>query len=158
MTISVDRCLKRKTMLVWVKEYISKSLTTCKSLWNLQELYIAFKEKHPNLYIGFSRFSALRPKWYVLAGWKMTYSVCVCSTHQNVMLLINAMDWDLTYKNLIKNIICNHESNKCIMHRCEYYPGTATLDLLNNFLIRNSTNMKMIRNLITVSETLRIEQ
>ena len=32
------------------------------------------------------------------------------------------------------------------------------LQLWKNFLIRNSTNMKMMRNLITVSGTLRIEQ
>ena len=33
-----------------------------KSLCNLQELYTAFKEKHPNVDISFSKFSALRPK------------------------------------------------------------------------------------------------
>ena len=38
------------------------------------------------------------------------------------------MDWDMTYKDLIKKIICNTESNKCIMHQCESYPGTATLE------------------------------
>ena len=37
------------------------------------------------------------------------------------------MDWDLTYKDLIKKIVCNTDSNKCIMHRCESCPGTATL-------------------------------
>ena len=35
IAISVGRCLKRKTMLVWVKEYINKHLATCKSLCNL---------------------------------------------------------------------------------------------------------------------------
>ena len=142
MTISVGRCLKRKTMLVWVKEYINKNFATCKSLCNLQELYTAFKEKHPNVNIGFSKFCALRPKWCVLAGSKMTHSVCVCSAHHNVALLVDAMDWDLTYKNLIKKIIYNPESNKCI----------------TSFLIRNSTNMKMMTNVINISGTLRIEQ
>ena len=102
MTILVGRCLKRKAILVWVKEYIIKNFATCKSLCNLQELYTAFKEKHPNVNIRFSKFCALRPKWCVLAGWKMTHSVCVCSDHQNVVLLVGAMDWDLTYKDLIK--------------------------------------------------------
>ena len=102
MTISVGRCLKRKTMLVCRKEYLNKNFTTCKSLFNLQELYITFKEKHQNVNIGFSKFCALRPKWCVLAGSKMTHSVCVCSAHQNVVLLVDAMDGDLTYKDLIK--------------------------------------------------------
>ena len=89
----------------------------------MQELYTAFKEKHPNVNIGFSKFSALN----VLTGSKMTHSVCVCSAHQNVVLLVDAMDWDLTYKDLIKKIVCNTDSNKCIMHRCESCPVTATL-------------------------------
>ena len=152
MTISVGRCLKRKTMLVWVKEYINKNFATCKSLCNLQEFYTAFKEKHPNVNIGFSKFCTLRPKWCVLAGSKMTHSVCVCSAHQNVVLLVDAMDWQ-TYKDLIKKIVYNPESNKCIIHQCESCPGTATL---KEFL--DQVNVKMIRNLITVSGTLRIKQ
>ena len=81
------------------KDYVSvskgvhkKIFSTCKSLCNLQELYTAFKEKHPNVNIGFSKFCALRPKWCVLAGLKMTYSACVCRTHQNVVLLVDGMD------------------------------------------------------------------
>ena len=104
MKISVGRCLKRKTMLVWVKEYINKNLATCKSLCNLQEVYTTFKEKLPNANIGFSKFCALRPKWCVLV-----------------------MNWDLTYKDLIKKIVYNPENNKCIMYRCKSCPGTATL-------------------------------
>ena len=57
----------------------------------------------------------------------MTHFVCVGSAHQNVMLPVNTMNSDLTYKDLIKKIVCNTESNKCIMHRCESCPGTATL-------------------------------
>ena len=125
MTISVGRCLKRKTMLVWVKEYITKNFATCKIPCNLQELYTAFK-KNPNVNIGFSKFCALRPKWCVLAGSKLTHSVYFCSTHQNVVSLVDVMGWDLTHKDLIKKIVCNTESNKYIMHR-ESCPDNATL-------------------------------
>ena len=80
------------------KDYVSvskvKNFATRKSLCNLQELYTAFKEKHPNVNIGFSKFCALRPKWCVLAGSRMTHFVCVCSAHQNVVLLVDPMDWD----------------------------------------------------------------
>ena len=64
MIISVDRCLKSKA----VKEHINKNIVNSKSLCNLQELYTAFKEKHPNVYIGFSKLCAVRPKWLALAG------------------------------------------------------------------------------------------
>ena len=81
----------------------------------MQELYTAFKEKHPNVNIGFSKFCALRPKWCVLAGSKMAQSVYVCSAHQNIVLLVDAMDWGLTYKDLIKKIVYNPESNKRVI-------------------------------------------
>ena len=59
----------------------------------------------------------------------MTHSVCICSAHQNVALLVDAMDWDLTYKDLNKKIVCNTDSSKCIVHRGESCPVTATLKL-----------------------------
>ena len=102
MAISVCRLLKRKAMLVRVKEYINKNFANCKSLCSLQELYTAFKQKHPNLNIGLTKICTLRPKWCVLTGSKMTHSVCVCSTYQNIVLLVNVVDWDLTYKDLLK--------------------------------------------------------
>ena len=57
----------------------------------------------------------------------MNHSVYICGANQNVMLLVDAMDWDLTYKDLIKKIAYNPESSKCIMHWCESCPSTATL-------------------------------
>ena len=57
----------------------------------------------------------------------MAPSVCNCSAHQNVVLLVNAMDWDLTYKDLIKKIVYNRGSNKCIMQLCKSCPGTSNL-------------------------------
>ena len=96
--------LEKKDYVSVSKEYIKKT-ATCKSLCNLQEFYTAFKEKHPNVNIGFSKFCALRPKWCVLDGLKMNHSVCVCSAHQNVMLLVDAMDCDLIHKDLIKKIV-----------------------------------------------------
>ena len=32
----------------------------------------------------------------------MTHSVCFCSAEQNVVLLVYAMDWDVTHKDMIK--------------------------------------------------------
>ena len=61
MTISVGRCLKRKTMLMWVKKYIINNFATCKSLCNLQELYrkkntqtclLLSKKKNSNVNMG----------------------------------------------------------------------------------------------------------
>ena len=57
MTILVGRCLKSKV----VKEYINKNFATSKNLCNLQGLYTAFKEKQPNVNIGFSKLYARDP-------------------------------------------------------------------------------------------------
>ena len=98
MTISVGRCMEGKV----VKELINKNFATSKSLRNLHELHTNFKETHPNVNIGFWKFCALRPKWCVLAGSKMTHVVCACCAHQNFVLLVDVMVWDLTYKDPIK--------------------------------------------------------
>ena len=57
-----------------------------------------FQRKTPRCKFGFSKFCALRPKWCVLAGSKMTQSVCVCNAHQNVVLPVDTMNLDLPYK------------------------------------------------------------
>ena len=57
----------------------------------------------------------------------MTHSVCICSVYQNVVFLVDAMDWNLTYKDLVKKIVYNPKSKKCIIHQCESCPGTAAL-------------------------------
>ena len=62
--------LEKKDYVSVSKEYINKNC-------NLQEIYTAFKEKHPNVNIGFSKVCAQRPKWFVLASSKMTHSICV---------------------------------------------------------------------------------
>ena len=162
MTISVGRCLKRKTMLVWVKEYINKNLATCRILarilqksCNLQKLYTAFKEKHANVNIGLSNICVLRLKWCVLASPKITHCVCVCRTHQNVMLLV--MQWTGTWhtKTWLRRLFTTLRATNA---SCIGVNPVLALQLWKNFSIRSSTNMKMIRNLITVSGTLRIEQ
>ena len=142
-------------MLVWVKEYLNKNSATCKSLCNLQELKIVFKEKNPNVNMGFLKFCTLKPRWCVLAGSKMTHFLCICSIHQNVVLLVDAMDRDLTYKTWSRRSFATLRATNASAIGVNL---VLALQLWKNFLIRNSTNMKMIRNLITVSGALQIGQ
>ena len=64
--------------------------------------YILLSKKHPNVNTEFYKFCALRAKWGVLAGSKMSHSISVCSAHQNAALLVNATELNLTQKDLIK--------------------------------------------------------
>ena len=47
-----------------------------------------FKDKYPKEAIGFSKFAELRPKHCVLAGVSGNHSVCICTYHQNVKLMM----------------------------------------------------------------------
>lgn len=58
-------------------------------LSNLKELFQQYREEYPGQKIGFSKFASLRPKHCVLAGSAGTHTVSVCSTHQNLKLMIS---------------------------------------------------------------------
>ena len=78
-----------------------------------------------------SKFCELRPKWCILADSCGTHSVCVCSIHQNTILLIDAIDIQDTYKDLMSKLVCSLDSADCMIHRCEKCPGN---DNLRNYL------------------------
>ena len=73
------------------------------------------QRKKPKCKYLFSKVGVLRPKWYILVGSKMTQSVCVCSAHQNVVLLVDAVDgtwhkktWLCCYKYFQFKFNCDH--------------------------------------------------
>ena len=94
-------------------------------LSNLREVYHEFKEKCPDRKIGFSKFAELRPKHCILAGASGTHSVCVCTVHQNVKLMMFEMRLsDLpTYHHCLAKIMCNPPLPKCYLGECDVCPG-----------------------------------
>lgn len=72
------------------KVKISKRLV----LYNLKELYQSYKEKFPHLKLSFSKFAELRPKYCILAGQSGTHTVCVCTTHKNIILMMENVKLD----------------------------------------------------------------
>ena len=76
-------------------------------LCDLKELYSAFKLQHPNIKIGFSKFCSLRSKWCILEGYSGTHSVCVCTIHQNVALMLNAIKLDKDSHRLMGMLVCD---------------------------------------------------
>ena len=89
-----SRQLPRKKDYVSVQRGVHKQkpLVLC----NLHDLSVAFKERNLDMKTGFSKFCTLRPKWCVIAGFSGTNSVCVCTTHQNTILLVDALNWKVT--------------------------------------------------------------
>ena len=115
------------------KEYLSVSKGVHnQKLWNLEKSMLTCKN-----YIMLSKKASKFKYWVinvwyletqmVSSGWSKNDSACICSAHQNVVLLVDTMDRDLIYKDLMKKIVCNTESNKCIMYQCESCPDTAIL-------------------------------
>lgn len=89
VTIDGERTLKQKRLL----------------LLNLKELFASFKESNPEHIIGFSSFAKLRPKYCILSGATGTHFICVCTIHQNIKLMLDAIG----IKNLTANTEITHQ-------------------------------------------------
>ena len=102
---------KLKEQLPGAKDYVSigRKMNVSKRLilCNLCELYSAFKKKHFDLKVVFSKFACLRPKWCTVAGATGTHSVCVCTAHKNVKLLLSVVKLDNVYHELTEMIVCS---------------------------------------------------
>ena len=117
-------------------------------LSNLKELYQHFKDKHPSVKIGFSKFAELRPRYCVLAGASGTHSVCVCTIHQNVKLMIlgaklpelSSSEFK-TYHHFLARIICNPPLPQCHLGECDSCPGVEEIKeyLIDHNMIENIT-------------------
>ena len=127
-TDDISRVMPGKKDYVSVREgegrvHAQKRLVLC----NLRELYAAFKDQHPSDHIGFSKFASLRPKHCVLAGASGTHTVCVCTYHQNVKLMIHAAGLDTSHKHVIAQSVCNPSQPQCFLDKCTACPGTEML-------------------------------
>ena len=96
-------------------------------LCNLKVLYAAYKFKY------FLKSCSLQPKWCVPAGPKGTHSVCVCTIHQNVKLILGAIGLEKLYYEIIEIIVCSRESKICVIHKCNLCPG---IQVVQNFLMQ----------------------
>ena len=48
-------------------------------------------------------------------------------THQNTILLVDAQNWEVTYKDLVNKLVFDPSNGECMMHRCTNCSGTNTL-------------------------------
>ena len=112
---------------------MQKGLLLC----DLKELSSACKKHYPDVKIGFSKFCSLRPKWCILVGQSGTHSVCVCTIHQNVTLMLNAMKHDRKSRELMSMMVCDYDSKECMVHWCQNCPGSA---VLTDYLLQQLIN------------------
>lgn len=62
-----------------------------------------------------------------MAGAIGTHSVCVCTIHQNVILLIHAAQIREQYKDLIKLLLCEEPKRECKLRHCNECPSNQNL-------------------------------
>ena len=62
-----------------------------------------------------------------IAGSSETHSVCVCTTHQNTILLVDTLNWEVTCKDLVYKAVCDPSNCECMMHRYTNFTGTNAL-------------------------------
>ncbi|GBM58687.1 hypothetical protein AVEN_256464-1 [Araneus ventricosus] len=135
------------------KSKISKRIILC----NLKEAYKHFKDKFPSIKIGFSKFAELRRK-RILAGESGTHSVCVCTTWQNIKLMIENAKLNTVTNDKIKNckqclakVLCNPSVIGCNMGNCAYCPGETELQtILQDSFAENLIEQVQFRQWISV--------
>ena len=59
----------------------------------------------------------------VLQLFHETHNACVCTIHQNAVLMCNASDLNVTYHGFIAKVVCDLQNKHCMVHRCDKCPG-----------------------------------
>ena len=91
-----------------------------------------FLDENVGLKIGLTKFKEFRPRNVILAGASGSHNVCVCTTHQNVKLMIEGSkvltlegirrmcgeDGDITYKHLLAGLLCKPALPACYLGTC----------------------------------------
>ena len=67
-------------------------------LCNIREAYLQYKSTFLVDKIGLSKFAELRLKWCRTVGQSGSHNVCVCTYHQNVKLILSAVNPTLRYQ------------------------------------------------------------
>ena len=131
-------------------------------LLNLNELYENYKAKYPEDKIGRSKFCALRPPQCITVGCRGSHSVCVCTIHQNVKLMLSVLPTNeqstiLTYYDLMGKLVCSLDSKLCMIHRCRECPGaeglTSYLETLCELQVDDTDEVVYYKQWVTVDRT-----
>ena len=128
---------KKDSVSIGRNNHYVKRLLLC----NLKELYATYKCTYPEDKISFLKFASLRPKWCTLVGPKGSHSVCACTIHQNLKLMLSAIGLEKSYHTLTEKIISSRESKICMIHPCENCQGVENVErFLYDYLNPNDPN------------------
>ena len=92
-------------------------------LSDVSEICIHFKDENANVSVGFSTFATLRPKCCVTVSASGSHSLCVCTYHQNVELMLSAVNPALDCKYVLSFFVCDICNQTCMLHHCDDCPS-----------------------------------
>lgn len=119
-------------------------------LLSLRELHVSLKEldKEKKFPISYTAFAKLRPRHCILPGASGTHSVCVCTIHENVKMMLDALNIEAltnnsdmplgNYTDCLNEMICKNSGANCYLDRCLKCPGTTKLSEHLSQLLENS--------------------
>ncbi|KAJ8672443.1 hypothetical protein QAD02_003702 [Eretmocerus hayati] len=114
-------CLTVKNLDTGEKEKQQKKLM----LHTTEELHRRWKRENPHLnqVPSLTLFRGLRPKECVSAGDPGTHTICVCAQHENVKLKVYALHANVTYRDLMAEVVCDIDNPHCMLQQCQKCPG-----------------------------------
>lgn len=125
-----------KSDVVIVKENGKKEKKVKRFLTrSLKEAYKLFKQEHPEIKMGITKFYTLRPKFVMLSPCK---DVCLCIYCANFDLYVNSInnlmggkysDLDKVRSKLLSAIVCSNSSEQCFFQECTACPGSEGISL-----------------------------
>ena len=101
----------------------------------LREAYSELKVRHDGLKVGFSKFAQLRPKECIIAGGSGTHSICVCTIHQNVKLMMAGSRLESLTQGEIKHYWHSLAAMQCNPPNVECFLATATNALVQSHFV-----------------------
>lgn len=90
----------------------------------LGEAFELFKEQHPDLVIGKSKFAELRPAHVLLVS-QMPHNTCGCRYHADVILLLESLHRHspaiplYSKEHFLSLCVCDLESDSCMSSNCD---------------------------------------
>ena len=106
-----------------------------KIICNIRDSY---KSTFPDDKIRFSKLAELQPKWCRAVVQSASHNVCVCTYHQNVKLVLSAVNPTLRYQVLLEMCVCDVTIKDCMLNKFEDCPGFENVvDFLRKEICKN---------------------
>lgn len=86
--------------------------------FTIGEIFEEFKREYPDVDIGLSKFSYLRPKHVMLQS-QTPENLCLCLYHENIRLLLEAVpNFPKRTGDFVSAIVCDPDNKDCMLQTC----------------------------------------